>query len=326
MFRTLTSWFCVILLVSQTGCAHKATPPLTVEARARLGTVGIVPVKFQPDVDLSVPAKGWLGGAGRKSIRWGGNAALAPFAGNCAGDRSGLCAMFLTALSVTAGTIGGLAGGVAGAFQATPSKEVRFSEEVITTAIASLNMQEDLCRRVSEVAQSKTLNHILLIAEQNPPVAEEKDRYSPLAAKGIDTVLEISVLRLALAGDWDIDPPLQYQMISHLSLIRAVGGARMYETDIGYQGKSVTFAAWADNNAQALFEQMDEALQTTAESIVRKVFLVNPEPAIETSGPHHRPDSLIDGTGSSYQSLPGRIVGQTILSKPGPAPIKSIEN
>jgi len=152
-FRIIISWLCVILLVLLSGCSHVPPPYLPEEVRAQLGTIGIVPVKFRPEAELNVPAKGWLAGAGRKSARWAGQGAMAPLQGASGGDSSGLGGLLIIALSVTAGTIGGLAGGVAGAFQAEPSEKVESAEGVITTVIASLNMQETLCGLVKQIAQ-----------------------------------------------------------------------------------------------------------------------------------------------------------------------------
>ena len=112
-FRIIIVWSCVIALITQSGCATIPPPYLPEEVRAQLGNVAIVPARFRPDADLSVPAKGSLAGAWRKSARWAGKGALAPLEGVnvCSGDSSGLCGALIIALSVTAGTIGGLVGG-----------------------------------------------------------------------------------------------------------------------------------------------------------------------------------------------------------------------
>ena len=276
-FRIITAWFCVISLISQSGCAHTPTPSLSNEVRAQLGTVGIVPAKFRPEADLSVPAKGWLAGAGRKSAIWGGKGLAFPYnlgmGGNC---RESLCGLFILTLVVTAGTIGGLSGGVVGAIQAEPSKKVSHDEEVIATVIASMKMQESLCSRVEQVAQSRTLDHFVVVADQGPTAPEEKNSYGSLAEKGIDTVLEIAIPRIALAGDWDINPSLQFQMNSHIRLIRTTDGKELYDSSSEYKGISLSFSNWADNDAKPFFKELEKAYQFLAERIVWEVFILIP--------------------------------------------------
>lgn len=279
-FRFIMIWLCVILLILQSGCATTPAPPyLPEEVRAQLGNVGIVTAKFRPETDLSVPAKGWLAGAGRKSARWAGKGALGPLEGAhaCGGDGSGLCGLLIIALSVTAGTIGGLAGGVAGAIQAEPHKKIDVAEDVITTVIASLNMQERLCDQVALLARSRTHAQIVVVPDRGPVAPEEKISYTALAGKGIDTVLEVAVPRFALTGDWDINPPLQFQMDSHIRLIRTSDDNVVYETMFNHRGSTKTFYEWADNNAQTFFEEFDQANKLLAEKIVGEVFLLDPQ-------------------------------------------------
>ena len=284
--RTIIAWFCVIALISQSGCAHSPKPPLPDEVRAQLGTVGIAAAKPRPEAALDIPAKGWLAGAGRKSARWAGKGALGPLQApsGCGGDRSGLCALLIIAFSVTAGTIGGLAGGVVGAFQAEPSKKVGFAEEVITTVIDSLKMPEALRDRVAQVARSRTGDRMVVVPNQGPPGTEENNPYGYLAEKGIDTVLEIAIPRFALAGESDINPPLEFQMNSLIRLIRTTNGKVLYETSIDYRGSSMIFYGWVDNNAQPFFEELETAYQFLAERIVAEVFMLTPQSAPEQSG------------------------------------------
>ena len=281
-FRIIVVWFYVISLILQSGCAHKPKPYLPDEVRAQLGTVGIVSARFRPDVDLSVPAKGWLAGAGRKSARWAGKGALGTWEVGehlgAGGDAMGGVAALFVGLSVAAGTIGGIAGGVAGAFQAEPSDEVRFAEEIITTVMADLKMQETLCSRVAQVARSQTGNHVVVVPDQGPPSPEEKNTFGSLAEKGIDTVLEIAISRVALAGDWDLNPPLMFQMNSHIRVVRTTDGTELHDESVDYSGSVLTFSEWADNNSQAVIAELDKAYQYLAEYIVREVFLLNPLP------------------------------------------------
>ena len=284
-FRIIIAWFCVISLIAQSGCAHTPTPKpyLLDEVWEPRGTVGIVPAKFRPEADLSVPAKGWLAGAGRKSAVWAGKGFVGFFYG--IGDSGGCgpdCVLILLAVSVTAGTVGGLSGGVVGAIQAEPSIKVDYDEEAIKTVIASMKMQESLCSRVAQVAQSRTLDHFVVVTDQGPTSPEEKNLYGSLAEKGIDTVLEIAIPRIALAGNWDVNPPLQFQMNSHIRLLRTTDGKELYDFSSEYKGISLTFSNWAGNDANPFFEELEKAYQFLAEKIVGKVFILSASTATTT--------------------------------------------
>jgi hypothetical protein len=270
--RTIVVWCCIILILSQSGCAHAPKPCLPDEVRAQLGTVGIVSARFRPDVDLSVPAKGRLAGAGRKSANWAGKSTITTLQGVKICGGSAPCAALIVALSVAVGTIGGMAGGVAGALQAEPSKEIAFAEEVITVVIADQKMQEILCSKVAQVARSQTRTSIVVGQDQGPSLPDEKIAYSSLAAQGIDTVLEIAITRVALTGDWDLNPPLVFQMNAHIRVLLTTDGNVLHDDSVDFSGSSLTFSEWADNNAQAVIAELDKAYQHIAENIVREVF------------------------------------------------------
>ena len=299
-FRIIVVWFYVISLILQSGCAHKPKPYLPEEVRAQLGTVGIVSARFRPDADLSVPAKGWLAGAGRKSARWAGKGASSVLVGGaqgCGGDSSGICAALVIAFTVTTGVVGGLAGGVAGAIQAEPSRDVSFAEEVIMTVIDSMNIPENLRDRAATVAQSQTSNNIVVVPNQGPASSEEKLLHTSLTEQGIDTILEISVSRLALVGDWDLNPPLEFQMNSRIRLVRTSDGNELYESSVDYLGGTRLFSEWADNNAQAFIETLDMAYQSLAEKIVGEVFLLFPLAEPEESNDNKTPAGEYDNLG-----------------------------
>lgn len=279
--RFITACFCIVALITQSGCATAPRPYLPEEIRAQLGTVAIVPAGFRPESDLSVPAKGWLAGAGRKSARWAGKGTLGTLSGvqACNGDGSGLCAFLVLALSVTAGTIGGLAGGVTGAVQAESSDKVNLAEEVITTVIDSLNMQESLCEEVALQTREQGHTHVTVITDQGPAVPDATNFYSSIASEGIDSILVVAIPRFALAGEWDINPPLQFQMDAHIRLIRTADNVLLHETTFTHNGGIRTFYEWSDNNAQAFIEELNKSYLLLAERIVGEVFLLDPQEA-----------------------------------------------
>ena len=70
--KSVTAFTCLVLLLVPSGCTPTIPPGLTDEERTQIGKIGIISENIRPDTELSVPAKGWFFGAGRKSARWAG--------------------------------------------------------------------------------------------------------------------------------------------------------------------------------------------------------------------------------------------------------------
>ena len=90
--------------------------------------------------------------------------------------------------------------------------------------------------------------------------------------KGIDTVLEIGVERLGLAGS-GINPPLTLVMNSRARLIRVSDGAELYLNTLVYHSRKRKLRDWGADNAQPFREEVDRAYQGLAERFVEYLFL-----------------------------------------------------
>ena len=116
-------------------------------------------------------------------------------------------------------------------------------------------------------------------AEQGPAALNEEVSYRLLAREGIDTILEISVLALGLAGEWGVNSPLAVFMTVRTRLIQVVDDTALYDSTSKYRSttdkfiETHKFTEWAANNAQPFREELVRAYQSLARKIVEELFL-----------------------------------------------------
>lgn len=278
----------VLLVLVQVGCAtapYLLPEPPSEQTRAQFGTIGVVSAHFTPKAEFVAPAKGGGAGAGRGAATGAGKGAafVAELSRGCHGQG---CAIVL--LVVPAAIIGGLIGGVAGAATAVPAEAVEEAEAAIKTVLATLKVQEALRDRVLQVARDQTRHHFVLFEDQGPPAPDATVSYGSLASGGIDAILEISVLVVDLAGEWDVNPPLALVMTMQARLLRAVDGLELYAHTLEYRSATRKFTEWAMNNAKPFRDELNLAQQSLAEKIVEELFLLY-LPQAERDGRHNGP-------------------------------------
>lgn len=127
---------------------------------------------------------------------------------------------------------------------------------------------------IKRVASDRTRLHLVILTEHGPITREENVNYTSLSGKGLDTIIEVSVLNIALEGEWSINPPLTFLMTVRTKLIKVADGAVLYEHTLQYRGDKRKFTDWAINNAQPFREEFERAYQSLAEKIVEELFLL----------------------------------------------------
>jgi sugar lactone lactonase YvrE len=254
------------------GCAAKAPPHLPAEVKERLGTVGIASARFPPLVDFQTPAKGALAGAGRRATRWAGKVGGALSRGGC----YGYGCLGVLGLTVV-GTVGGaLVGGVSGAVSALPAETVKGAEAVLARSLCEVNLPEELRDRVVKVARQRARLVVVAVPDQGPSSPDEPTNYASAAGQGIDSILEISVSSVGLAGEWDIDPPLRLAINGRTRLLRVRDGAEIHQMPLQYSSEPRRFTEWAENEAQPYREALDRALHDLAEQVAEEYLLLQP--------------------------------------------------
>ena len=271
------AWLTLALLVVQGGCATISRPlphalpyPLAPETRAQLGRVGVVSGRFVPAMDVQRPTAGKGSAAARGALR-GAGAALYPFSvlgGTCSGRDCGFVVVVILGVLLGAATVGAVTGAVVGAVTAESAAKVHDAEAALTHALAELKIQETLRDRLVTLARDDTRLALVPGGDVGPTDSDLAVDYRPLAAQGMDTLLEVSVIRLGLTGDRRDNPLLALSMTTRIRLIRSGDGAELYREELDHRSGSRKFVEWAANDAKAFREALDAAYTDVSGAIV----------------------------------------------------------
>ncbi|MGH7345744.1 MAG: hypothetical protein ACREK4_12590, partial [Candidatus Rokuibacteriota bacterium] len=220
------------------GCAVKAQPAALPQApsdevRAQLN-IGVAARRYLPIVQLQAPTsgRGWgaLKGAGYGLVAGATpGLAIASAAGGCGGGGPAavVCgSILLLGLGVGAagGTLGALGGTLYGAVTAEPASRISAAETELRSALDDLGVQETLRNHVLRVAPGSTSLKFVALEDHAPTGSGD---YLALAMNDVDTVLEVGLSSIRLAGD-GIDPPVRLVMRASARLVRTADGAELF--------------------------------------------------------------------------------------------------
>jgi hypothetical protein len=277
----------VIMLVTvcggPLGCAIRAQPALpqapSDEVRAQLNTIGVATGRYHPDVQLQAPTSGRGAGAA-KGAGYGLIAgatpglviASAPFGGGCGGGAGALVcsAIILFGLGVAAagGTVGVLGGTLYGAVAAEPASRISAAETELRSTVDDLDVQRALRDHVLRVAGERTKLKFVALEDHGATGSD----YLALAMNDVDTVLEVDVSSIRLAGD-GIDPPVRLLMSASARLVRTADGAELFAERIEYRSADQRkFVEWASEGSRALREEVGRGAEALADDIVQLLF------------------------------------------------------
>lgn len=227
-FRTVfIVWLCTLLVMIQWGCA--AQPSHLAVDRASLGTIGLVSARYTPAFEFALPAKGWVGGAGRGAV--GGMKAfivLVPSAGVVGAVSAGaMCCTFgalfmhgfLGALWATAALVKGagyvIVGPFYGATTAETAMTVEGAETGLKSALASMRIQETMRDHVAKAARFRTNIAVTVLDGQGPDSSSDLLTYFPIQKAHVDTVLELRVNRVWLSANESFFAPVRSMIPSN---------------------------------------------------------------------------------------------------------------
>jgi hypothetical protein len=180
-------------------------------------------------------------------------------------------AVVILGVLIGAATVGAVTGAVMGAVTAESTAKVHDAEAALAHALAELKIQETLGDRLVTIARDDTRLALVPGGDVGPTESDMAVDYRPLAAQGMDTVLEVSVIRLGLTGDRSVNPPLALSMTARIRLIRIGDGAELYQEELDRRSGSRKFVEWAANDAEAFRDAMDAAYTDVSREIVRLV-------------------------------------------------------
>src|SRR2546422_1001415 len=290
------------------GCAHhqaRAPQGISDEIRAELNTVGVPRASFSPEVRLTTSGQGMgaLKGAGSGLV-----AGVSPglsFTGGvieaCGGAR-GFGALICVAaagvglgVAAAGGMFGALGGTVYGAVTADSASRISAAKTELAGAVVDLNVQQTLRDHVLRAVRERTDLTFVTLDDGGPTVPGESLSYQGLQSEGIDTVLEVSVARIGLAGKGGITPPVALTMTARARMIRASDGVEIFgETFEHAFGPEYKFILWAEEEGRAFREEVGRGLERLADDIARLLFPSAPvrERALSEEPPEIPPSPL----------------------------------
>lgn len=282
-------WLCSLLIVVQWGCATPSAK-LPSEIQAQLGRIGVLSAQYIPAFEFALPAKGWLGGAGRGAV--GGTKAfiiLVPL--GAVGGGVGMIAFNPALLLVSAGAlIAGsgylIIGPFYGAAAAETPETVEEAEAHLKVSLASMRIQQTMRDHVVQAAQSLANRDLTVLDGQGPESSSDLLTYFPIQDTQIDSVLELRVNRVWLSTSesflkadlrnlsqvLQINPSLSLGMEVRGRLIRTADKVVLYDNTWKHEGGSHVFAEWAANDAQLLVEEFERAYDVLSNQMVTMIF------------------------------------------------------
>jgi hypothetical protein len=273
----------VALLSFQTGCAarpYQLSQPLSEGERERLGTIGIVSADFVPETKLFTYARGRVKGAAKGMafevstypppifFPGAGGSSSAPV-----GSQGGAVAILLGLILVPAVCVV-IGKEVYRAATAIPAEEVKEIESKLSKALIELRMQESLKKRFFQTAREQSALNLVIIEERGPKTTEETLNYGNLREKGIDTVIELSVLSIGFEGKGGKDPLLSLLLDTRVRVLRVSDGAVLYENKLEYRSAKRKFTEWISDEGKLFSEELDRGYGTLSDKIVEELFLV----------------------------------------------------
>jgi len=271
---------CITLTLILSACAQ-SPKYLTEMDRESLGHVGVVSAQFQPEINLTLPAKGagsgaWRGAReGAKDVIIG--SAVTPLPG----------AIFLGILLspfVAAG------GAVYGAIAAPPAKDVARHEKTLAGITRKLEINRSIREGIIQYANEKAHYSFTDLGEIGPAKPGEETNYLRLALNGSDTVLEVSASDLSTEGA-AINSPFRVVIKTDMRLIRTEDGRELASYHPRFASQLRTLQAWAQKDGALFRKALQKGfMQISRETVYELLLVYDPD-----SGKDGRHATLVQG-------------------------------
>jgi hypothetical protein len=263
----------LLFLVGFQGCAHTPPPsPLPEAVQQQLGKMGVVVRPRAEDEALSTP------GAGRLSNMWRG-ATRGTAMGAGAGAQGGEMAIFAVPIGAALGLVGGAVYG------AVASESWYEADTSFRTIVAELDLNRALPEHLAAFSRSHgyEITALIKVAPQEP---QEKSRYAAARRDGIDTVLEVTDFAVTLMpAEFLVNPQRGLILSAHVQLVRTSDGNVLDDRMVTDKlGPALAINNWMANHAARFREEVVQASQRLAETIVTEYFLA-----------YHFPERVLPG-------------------------------
>lgn len=280
-----TIWISAIALVVLSGCVWFPPDYPGEEDRARVGTVGVVTARFAPEIEAPE--------AITKGETIGGGAALGATAGAAAGFVIGAVTLIgalssclfapptcpaVAPLVLGGAAAGGVAGAAVGAASETSSVPGEEAQASFDTALDERVIQDLVHARVMAYARGRVSDEMVEVSDPGPANRDARPDYAPLRQRGIDTVLEISVLKVGLnphgRRSFLGEQLFVVEATVRARLVRTSDNAVLYDKTFYSGSENRGLGEWIDNNAERLLTALDRTYQNLSEYLVDETFLL----------------------------------------------------
>ena len=280
--RRMTSALCaraIVLIIGLLlfggfqGCAHTPPPsPLPESIQQQLGKIGVVVRPRAEEEALSTPGAGRLSDIGRGATAGAKTGALIFGQGGGLGI---LIAPFGAVLGLVGGTVYG----------AVASESWYEADPTFRTIVAELDLNRALPEHLAAFSRSHgyEITDLIKVAPQEP---QEKSRNAATRRDGIDTVLEIQDFTVTLMpAEVTANPQRGLILSAHVQLVRTSDGNVLDDRKVTDElGPALALNNWMANHAARFREEVVQATQRLAETIVTDYFLA-----------YHFPERVLPG-------------------------------
>ncbi len=245
-------------------------------ATAALGQIGVVSVGPALGGTLTAPVgvgsevgRGVLKGATVGGLSGAGVGAVAGFA-------TGPLAPLAVPVFATLGALGGLVigtgtGAVVNGINAIPTDTATEIRGVLAGAIAQRDLQSDLRQRFMARIPGANVKAAADLGMGRAGEPLPMSNYAAFAMQGVNTVLEIGVKKIALAGEGGSDPSLVLAIKARARLIRVPGNQVLWSDEtLAFNSQARDFSKWTADSG-LLGSEIDNGLDMIARQIDDKV-------------------------------------------------------
>lgn len=260
--------------------------------------IGVVTVGFSPQTDFkallnnhqsAVVTGGAVGAAGGAAVGGAvGMVAVLSSLGACLNPFAAATCPSVGAFVAGGAAVGGVAGAAAGQAAEDKTKEMGATANVkdvagsIGEALQSLQMSKSVQERIVKYGAAMTTRSFVSIPLSGLTEPNELRDYSKLRSSGVDTILEVSVMRASVGSDGDLFKPISGRLAvtARARLIRVADNQLMNEADYRFVSQPMFHVQLAANDAAAFKQLFNLAYQDLAEQIVDRLFLIY-EPSLD---------------------------------------------
>lgn len=268
--RTSVSIYLILFLV-QAGCATSSPviPARSNEVREGFGSIAVTTREAAPKVKFQAPKR--VKGAGAAAGRTSGRA-LGKMWGGCAQVAAGTAETIIVPFFVLAGCVigtpfaavgGALVGGgnsaaaeANRAANAARGPEVKALRGAVDPALTALAAEKPLQARLLERLATRTQASVVGVTKTGRP------HYKELLRQGIDTVLEVAVVRI------DVSTENEFVLTARARLIRVADREELYANTHTFTIASRTVSEWTADGGGVLRVALVGGYQTLADEIV----------------------------------------------------------